>query len=209
MSTLDALDSWDELEPWRRFTTTDGYAFDLLFLVKAVTTQLNQMKSNNPYPVYPFNPFTKRTLRIEDLHRLVDAIYCTHVVVNAPLGAFLDSSSKLWSDDDSWTSSAKWIEQCISIFKDRRMRFVRDIEQFSDGDGSDVRLVGYWNLSTTEITSNEYWAMIFADDPYAAMELDNLMYVRQDLIPFTVPDSYYSRPPIPPIQPIIIELEDA
>jgi hypothetical protein len=204
MSTLDALDTWDELEPWRMFTTLDGYAFDLLFLVKAVTTQLNQMKSNNPYPVYPFNPFTKGTLRIADLRRLVDAIQHTRVVGNAPLCAFLDSP-ELWSEDDAWTSSAPWIEQCVSVFKGRRMRmrFVRDIEHFSDGDGSDVRLVGYWNLSTTEITSNEYWAMIFADDPYAAMELDNLMYVRQDLIPFTVPDSYYAR------TPIIIKLEDA
>lgn len=192
MATLDSLDSWEELEPWRLFRTqVNGYAFDLLFLIQSITTQLNQIKSNNPFPVYPSNPFTKQPLHVGDLTRLKDAISRNGIKTSAVLEAFLASSSTLWSDSHERIESTDWLNACISVFKGRRMRYVRNIEQIGNDDNDETKLVGYWDLSSAEVTNNEYWSMLYVDDPVAAMGFENMTIVQPHLIPFMIPTEYY------------------
>lgn len=189
IATLDAHDSWDQLEPWRLICTADGFAFDVLFLIKAITTQINQIKSNNPYPVYPFNPFTKQPLRFADLELIKNKASIHKLVLSAPLSVFLEAN-ELWSEDQNYTSTTKWMNMCIDMFRRSRMRFVRNIEHIGEDD---VRLTGYWDGSNTELSNNEYWATIYADDPQLAMEFDSISIIQYDLVPFAIPESYYSN----------------
>ncbi len=190
MATLDALDTWGQLDKWRLFQTIDGYKFDILFLVHAITTQLNQMKSNNPYPQYPSNPFTRKPLAICDMQKIKRELRANSLKPSAILGAFLDADKVMFSEDVGHVESMEWKLSCIAWFKKCKMRFVRNIEQF---DAEDIRLIGYWDMSLEEVTNNELWAMIYVDDPVLALEFENVIIVQHERIPFVLPHSYYYK----------------
>lgn len=201
MATVDALDSWDDLDVSRKFQTQDGYMFDVLFLIQVVTTQLNQIKSNNPYPCHPFNPFTKALLTAADLQSLKNSIKANNLTTSKVLKAFLDCKD-IWADDPNMASSTTWMNQCMNHFSKSKLRFVRNIEHIDmvfeniqdngEFEGHiDVRLVGYWDDEMLETTNNECWALIHIEDPDEAMDFDTISIIDTSTIPFVLPEAYY------------------
>lgn len=134
-STLDTLDSWNELSSWRRYVTHDGYMFDLLFLIKLCTEQLNTEKNFNPYPRFPNNPFTRAGLTHDDLMGLQKAIQRNRIIVSAVLYEFL-SNPGLWDG-----SRLDWMTACIDHFETR----LRHVRQFSGLErNGELKLLCYW-----------------------------------------------------------------
>lgn len=136
-STLDTLDEWHELPTWRRFVTHDGYMFDVLFLVKLITDQLNTEKSFNPYPIFPNNPFTREPLSASDLLQLRNQLSRNKIQASQVLRIFLNTEY-LW---EPAATAIDWRALCIEEFE-ATLRYVR---QFSNIESNhELKLLCYW-----------------------------------------------------------------
>ena len=148
-ATLDTLDNWSDLPTWRLFVTHDGYAFDVLFLIKLCTDQLNTEKSFNPYPRFPNNPFTREALSAVDLKALSKTIKRNRIKVALVLKEFLSSSGQVLWD---CPFHPHWMQRCIEHFE-KSMRYVR---QFSEVErNGELQLLCYWNSFITPIAPSE------------------------------------------------------
>jgi hypothetical protein len=133
MASLNSSDAWHDVEEWCKFKTHDGYCFDLLFLIKVLSDQLNNAKNSNPYPIYPMNIFTRVPLNFQDLNNLDRRIKLNCINVSLPLSLFLKNKQLLWSEDVSYTSSREWRDKCIDTFE-KFARFKRYMKDTNDID---------------------------------------------------------------------------
>ena len=89
MVTYDSLDEWKELSEWRKIRLGDKFnCFDLLYLIKTITNNLNVAKNNNPYPTYPTNPFTQKIFTKQQLRHLKHMCNDNFILLNNPLKVF-------------------------------------------------------------------------------------------------------------------------
>lgn len=151
-ATIDALDSWNLLDVWRLFSTEDGHCFDILYMIKVITDQLNMDKHMNPYPQYPNNPFTKQIFSQADLKLLRRLITCNMLKCSPVLHTFL-------ANEDLWLSksSARWTTKCIDAFE-QSMRYVRI---FNGIDAGEITILGYWNHKHVPVEVHEQVVLDF------------------------------------------------
>jgi hypothetical protein len=137
LATLECSENWDEV-PWWRIIKYKEYCFDILFLIKSMTNQLDAIKMENPYPIYPTNPFTQEPFTIQFLHEFAMRLYSNSVYVAPGLGAFMKKTPP------STTTSYELIE----FFEENGLRYVKDM------NGNE--LIGYWQNEYTPFTIYEY-----------------------------------------------------
>jgi len=153
-STLDTLDDWSELQSWRQFISHDGYVFDILFLVKLFTDQLNTEKSFNPFPIFPNNPFTREPFVADDFIKMKLILESNQIQPSHVLHMFLQTSY-LWNHE---LDINNWRNLCIEAFESQ-LRFVR---QFNNIESNrELKLLCYWTVwnapkAPTELSINKY-----------------------------------------------------
>ena len=181
-STLNSLDEWNELEPWRRFKTEDGYCFDLLFLIKIVTDQLNTNSMTNPSPKYPTNPFTNRRFTEKDLLKLRIQITNNYLKVPAPILKFLYNPEILWDfSHNTWSDSEyqKWKKKLIELYE-KDMRYQREFDSYQN---QELKLNCMWTEKTTPVSPNESKVLNY-------LQTINVALLR-NLPSYVTPNSYY------------------
>lgn len=197
MVTIESADSWKEIPDWRKITLDDDICFDLLFLVKIITTDLNNAKNNNPYPKYPRNPFTRKIFTQDELTHIKILLDDNYVKLNEPLNYFLNEPS-LWlnsinNDDDE----NRWRNRMVDRLERANLRFVRKVNIIHD----ELHCIGEWNINSYPISPNENTILLFlqhGEDRY----LNKLKRLR----PETTPDEYYYRLRVNPSdQTILVE----
>jgi hypothetical protein len=146
MATLNTVDTWQELEDWRKIMI-DTFCFDILFLIKTITDQLNTNSGSNPAPVYPNNIFTRKPLTTGQLLHVRRRIRNNYFKVSDVLTTFLNNSDSLWSDDIAYAQSAAWRNVCINFFE-RDLRVVRYLSSRDGVAGGSYTILGYWNRRT-------------------------------------------------------------
>jgi len=178
MVTDDALDEWGELFEWRKIRLGDKFnCFDILYLIKSITNNLNVAKNNNPYPTYPTNPFTQKIFTKQQLRHLKHMCDDNFILLNNPLKIFLNNP-------ELWVSSVdgRWRDRLLDKLEDEKLRFVRK-NNIIDGE---LQCNGAWHLDTTptsdiERTINRY--LNSADPQY----IDQLRRLPNEVIN----DAYY------------------
>lgn len=178
LSSLDSSDEWFEIPEWRKVRLEDGYCFDLLFLIKTITMQLNTAKNVNPYPMYPSNIFTNKPLSQKDLIQLRRRIVNNYINVSPCLLMFFFNEEKVWSNDDEYIRSSKWQDACISLFE-RDLRYRRYLYQRTD----EVTIHGMWVRKNEAVSPHENQILNYL----ATAEED---YLR-GLTAFSVPNEYF------------------
>jgi len=181
-TTLETLDKWEELEDWRKFILEDKYCFDLLYLIRIITEQLNTTNSTNPYPQYPHNPFTFTFLTMKDLTNLRRRISNNYIIVPDCLLKFLYNSHILWTEDIKKDTEKEWMEKTIELFENE-LRFKRYFDGF-DADRTPI-IKGYWVKKYDPGDIDERKIL------YYLQTMDNtyLNGVKK----FVIPDNYYYR----------------
>ena len=206
ISTLQSLDEWKELEEWRKFRTEDGYCFDLLYLIKVVTDQINTEKMTNPYPKYPSNPFTFTKLTVKDLLKLKRQITNNYLIVASPLLKFLFNPEILWYNgprDVRWTDESfneSFKNELIKLFETdmRYRREFKDEIHFSIENGveivNELPLTGLWCLKNTPISNEENFALELINNPAVLFNITPDLKERLKKIKVhTLPEAYYYR----------------
>ena len=173
LSTRDTLDSWIELPPWRLLITEDKYAFDLYYLVKLVTNQINEIKGGNPFPVCPFNPFTGNAFSSEFLAKVQERLHRNRINVSRALQIVLTLATSA-----SASASPPWDHYAmVNEFTASGLRFVKEF---------DVQLMGYWAEGDTPSTFVEDVIIPILETPGMVVESIDMFTV-----PFLQPESYY------------------
>jgi hypothetical protein len=175
MATLDTLEAWKDLPEWKKFQTKDKYCFDMFFIIKFITNNLNACAMTNPFPMYPTNPFTKDHLHPDDLIYIRRWIGDNDIRPAPVLSVFL-SSNELWTV----TNELEWRNRCISEFE-KTLRY-RRLNTLPGGG----EISGIW-VSKKELSSklerNIYRYLDTADE--------NILAKLQKEKREVVPDEYY------------------
>lgn len=177
LATNDASDSWAQVPDWRKFQTHDKYCFDLFFLIKSLTDQLNTCRNTNPYPLYPMNIFTRAPLTFDDLNALHRRIRINYITIARPLMLFLENKQLLWSEDNAYTRSSEWRETCVDFFE-RNLNYVRFLAPTDEV----ASLTGFWRPRSTNQSRHEQLLL-----DYLATANENYLarYRRYNITQFT------------------------
>jgi len=130
--TVNSSDEWSELEEWRKIKLSDGYCFDILYLIITMTNQLNTAKSTNPSPIYPYNVFTGVIYNMKDLIAIKRRIANNYLNTAPCLAKFLFNPEMFWSEDIVYVKSKEWMQKTIDVFE-KELRFKRYIEMIEAG----------------------------------------------------------------------------
>ena len=194
MVTLEAVDSWKELPDWRKITLDDDICFDILFLVKIITTDLNNAKNNNPYPKYPRNPFTRKIFTQDELTHIKTLLDDNYVQLNEPLKYFLNEPS-LWLNNDDGEN--RWRNRIVDRLERVNLRFVRKVNIIHD----ELHCIGEWNINTYPISANERKIIAFLQNG----EERHLNVLKRLPTEITSAEYYYKILPAPSKEIILVE----
>lgn len=189
-STKDYVDNWHEVDDWRKmmFIEKNGsgseqrYCFDLLFLMKTITNQLNQQKNSNPFPQYPKNPFTRKPFSIDDLVQIKRRISINYITIPVVLRMFLYNPD-LWTEDSAYAESREWQDLFITACE-RDFRFVR---KFSAYDNDALEVVGIWEMKEFPVQLDESLILQLFSDPGNPQLISLLKKTKA----YVIPDTYY------------------
>jgi hypothetical protein len=184
LASIDSIDNWSELDEWRKIMLEDGYCFDLLYLIKVITIQLNTTKMTNPTPHYPTNIFTSNIISMKDLINIKRRIIDNYIIVSPVLLKFLSNANLFWSEDESYVKSHQWMSNIITIFE-RELRFKRYLDKIDINDQGQREYVinGYWVLKNEIVSENENNVLRYLHS------LDISYINRMPL--YIIPDVYY------------------
>lgn len=85
---MDLHDSWNEIDNVSRIKLADIW-WDIDILIMHFSQQLNYSKMENPYPIYPSNPFNRNIISVNDLIKFGKRITKLNKSVNIALNEFL------------------------------------------------------------------------------------------------------------------------
>jgi hypothetical protein len=168
LATLESLDTWKELEPWRYIETEDGYAFDLLFLVKLITNQLNEIKCGNPFPLRPFNPFTGEPFSKAFLNRTYERLVLNTVRTCLMLRLYLSGVMLREEFKNQYDR--------VEFFQSQGLRYVY---QFG---------FGYWDLASTPPSFVEEFILPVIQMMAGQVDVNEVVLYEA---PYLLPESYY------------------
>lgn len=175
--TLNSSDEWHEISDWRKVIFDDYSCFDILFLVKTITDNLNNAKNNNPYPKFPMNPFTQKDFVEKELKTIKWLLEDNFVKINEPLKVFLNSP-ELWKNSNTWKN--KMIDKYESV----PLRFVRYNNIIDDA----LHCNGAWNFNTYPTTRTERLIISYLNNGRQTI-LDELKKIKTEVIS----NSYYLK----------------
>ena len=175
--TLNSSDEWHEISDWRKVIFDDNSCFDILFLVKTITDNLNNAKNNNPYPKFPMNPFTQKDFVEKELKTIKWLLEDNFVKINEPLKIFLNSP-ELWKNSNTWKN--KMIDKYESV----SLRFVRYNNIIDDA----LHCNGAWNFNTYPTTRTERLIISYLNNGRQTI-LDELKKIKTEVIS----NSYYLK----------------
>jgi len=144
LATIESSDNWKDIPEWRKIKHEDNSCFDLFFIIKTITSNLNESKNNNPYPQFPNNPFTRKNLLHQEILNIKRQIDDNYITVSPSLQVFLNTPS-LWEKDQNWESNL--LRKFERTLRFKRLNTITDV--------SDVNISGFWVLKNTPVSKNE------------------------------------------------------
>ena len=175
LSSLDSLDSWSELEAWRYIETDDHYGFDLYFLIKLIVNQLNEIKSGNPFPIRPTNPFTGLHFTFRFLESFRERMEINGIEPSLVLQCYLNK--KNMPADDTVVNQYDLVAM-FEGHRETKLRYVRNFGQ------------GHWDSVDTPPSFEEIYILPILQFNPLENVIDQVTYYGEQEI---LPDRYYIR----------------
>lgn len=86
---LDMYDSWSDVDP-KYHVKISNNMWDIRILVDHISQQLNNSNMENPFPIYPTNPFTRIPFTVDELKSIKDKILELGMNINIALYQLLN-----------------------------------------------------------------------------------------------------------------------
>lgn len=140
--TNNSVDNWEEVSDWRK-VRFDNQCFDLFYLIKIITNDLNVAKNNNPFPKYPTNPFTQKVFTSSQLTHIKHLCNDNWIILNKPLHVLLNSPDLMV--DNNQNVSSRWRTTFIDTLERKQLRYVRKNNIIDNA----LHCTGEWNSKDT------------------------------------------------------------
>lgn len=159
---LNIYDSW-EVIPIIYWIKIDNMWWDIRILVSTLSAGLNQSELENPFPIYPSNPYNRNLISPLDLKKINRHIKNIGLKINIALRIFLNLSMKYLNQchDASMANRANLI---IDIFS-RKLRF-----KLVNYKNSQDLYCGYWVKKKEKKSSFERLYNIIRTTPFYCSE---------------------------------------
>jgi hypothetical protein len=153
-------DSWAEV-PFENVIKLNDDWWDLNVLCEIITNKINQSNMENPYPIYPSSPFTRKLLLPSDFVKIRERLQKTKIYVNIGLKIFLDSNLLLLSEFYNEASSNKdYFSAKLLSHLSIKLRY-----GMSNNQNSQSQFTGYWIRKNIKKNSFEKKYEIFRKMP--------------------------------------------
>lgn len=158
---MNMYSSWAEIPLANQiFLNDEMWAIDIL--VTHFTNQLNNCNMENPYPIYPNNPFTRAPFEIQDLIKLKNRLSYLNISINIALKLFLNLSKNILTQ---CYNEAIYDQDCYSnklanlLINNFRFRILNN----KNSQGS---YIGIWVPKTSRLSKFELLYDDFKNCPY-------------------------------------------
>lgn len=169
-SLLGMNDNWTEV-PFIYWYFLDDSWWDIRTLISTITSQINQTELENPFPIYPENPFTRNKISISCLKLLLKEINILQLHIHISLMTFLNFDDKILNELYEENDQRNITDKVVSIFS-KTLRF--KMINYRDSQG---RFCGYWVDKGTPIS--------FFEETYREI-IKNVVYLDNNFTILTV-----------------------
>ena len=86
---MDIKENWNDIPVCHRIELSDGW-WDIIILTTHFSSQLNQSNMENPYPVFPSSPFTRKLYTLDDIAKIRERLIGLKMKINIALKIFIN-----------------------------------------------------------------------------------------------------------------------
>jgi len=139
---LGLYESWNDINYINRIELGSTW-WDVYTIMFHFSQQINSVKMENPYPIYPSNPFNRKPIPVKDIIKLRDRIKLLEISINIALRFFL---SQPIEKIQGYYDEAYKNEDCCSfqlltdLYKSFRYRLIN----FKNSQNC---FIGYWDYT--------------------------------------------------------------
>lgn len=158
---LNLYESWNEISLERQIKLDDDW-WDIDIVINHMTQQLNNSNMENPYPIYPNNPFNRKPFTVESLKILKQRIKLSNTQINISLKFLLNqkiNQLKLYYKE-ACNNNDRYSEKILDLFnKNLRYRIVNN-------KNSQGIYNGFWTRKIEELSLFEQLYTRWKTTPY-------------------------------------------
>lgn len=158
---LNMYNSWDEIALSERINI-DNEIWPVDILIKHITNQLNHANMENPYPIYPSNPFNRKLFTVSGLLILKKRLVALNKKISISLKFLLSQSEKILNIyyDEANSESTHLSISLLEMFK-KQFRFMLLHEKNSQSS-----YIGMWVTKNFPLTTFEKCYKKFLNIPF-------------------------------------------
>lgn len=158
---LNLYGSWDEIELSQRIMMANE-VWVVNILINHITNQLNHSNMENPYPIFPSNPFNRKLFLVSDLLMLKKRIKNLNIKINIALKVLLTQSTKTLTlyYDEAQVNPTNFSSSLLEMLT-KQMRFMLSHEKNSQSS-----YIGMWAPLNFPLTHFEKFYRKFMNIPY-------------------------------------------
>lgn len=166
---LDLYNSWDEIELSQRIIFANE-VWVVNLLINHITNQLNHSNMENPYPIYPSNPFTRKLFSVMNLLTLKNRIISLHIKINLSLKILLSQTEKtlMIYYEEATANLTNFSSSLLDTLR-KHLRFMLLHEKNSQSS-----YIGIWAPLNYPLTSFEKFYKQFTNIPYQLIIDDDI-----------------------------------
>jgi len=161
---LYIMDSWNEVNKW-----------DINIIINHYTTQLNSSNMENPFPIYPSDPFTRTPITKEDIQNIIKKIKQISLNVNLTLKIFLLSKKTDLFYNEAIISQTGHSSSLLELF-DTKMRY-----KLINNKDSQELYTGYWIQKSAKLSTFEKLYNLIKKIPIYLIDLNNFIYDNPEI----------------------------
>jgi hypothetical protein len=165
---MGMVDSWSSVPLEYRIKIDDCW-WDIRDLVRTIGNQLNSSNMENPFPVYPHNPFNRRPFTYEQLMKIKKRVHLLNIGINIAFKKFLladDELIKTCYCEAIHSSNNYSFYLCEHIYDYCRWRTINEM----DSQGC---FIGRWIRDDYPLSEFEMLYDDWKDEPYHTLNAWN------------------------------------
>jgi len=156
---LNIDDSWDDVIPDNRIELFDKW-WNIFTITNLFVHQLNTSKMENPYPIFPNDPFDRTIITLEDLNKLKRTIKKLNIKINMCLELLLNSKNIKKYITEAKEHIDHHSKSMIILFE-RPLRF-----KLINNKDSENTFIGHWTSKHTSTSQFEDIYSLYKSLPF-------------------------------------------
>lgn len=171
---LYLMDSWNQVEK-NNIIKIGANWWDINIILNHYSAQLNRSNMENPYPVYPSDPFTKTLITKKDVKNIVKKIKQLSLNINLSLKLFLLSKNIDLFYDQATLNYNNHSIALLDLFN-TKLRY-----KLINNKDSQNSYTGYWTQRTMCLSRFEKLYNLIKQTPMYVIDLDNFSYINPEI----------------------------